>query len=557
MEFDWFLDLFAQGSVAGEVFIICMAVAAGMALGKVSVRGLRLGVGGALFAGLVLGHFHLAPEAAVLHFAREFGLILFVYAIGLQVGPAFFESLEKQGLRLNLLALLLVTLGTLTAVAVGVLSGLPTEVYTGLLSGAVTNTPSLGAAQQTLLDQRVGEGAVELAGLAYATAYPLAIVGIISSLIFLRRVFKVDLKAELAAFDQETHGSDTQQVDGVIEISNHGLEGRTLGQLMEMVGEDLTFVSIRRQGAVQMAVPDFVLTRGDILEVCGPEVRVKALERFGGRMVHATGLEEGQVQSRRIVVSNKVVVRKTLAQLGLHRSLGLVALRITRAGLELRPKPELRLRFGDRLDFVGTAEGLERARRVLGDSLDSLEHTKIIPIFLGICVGIVLGCIPFYIPAIPAPVKLGLATGPLVVAIIQARLGRIGPMLVHVPHSANELLKDLGIAMFLSCVGLKSGERFTEVFAQGDGWLWMGLGFAITVLPVLVIGVVARKIFKLNFVWIMGLVSGGMTDPPALAYANEMAGNDSPSVAYATVYPMTMLLRVMAIQLVIILVLGS
>lgn len=548
------LDVFREGSVAHTLLVLSLVASLGLALGGVRVRGVSLGVGGVLFAGLLVGQAGLTLDAGSMDLVRELGLVLFVWAIGLQVGPGFFSSIRKQGLKLNLLAAGIVVGGTALAALVAWGSGVGVPAAAGLLSGAVTNTPSLGAAQQALQDAARGPAdAVELLGLGYAVAYPFGILGILVTMHLVERLFRIDPEKERRVFERVHRTAAAPIVTRDYEVGNPNLQGKTIEELLELTGRGVVVTRVYRDGAQRVAAPGLPLAVGDVLHAVGTEKRLDAFRTIVGTESRLALPElPSQITFRPVVVTKKEVVGRDLDELELDDAYGVIVTRVIRAGVEFTPAKGLRLAFGDRLMVVGEGAAIERAAHELGDSSEELERPQIIPVFVGIALGILAGSWPFHLPGIPAPIKLGLAGGPLLVAILLARLGRIGPFIVYMPNAAKTLLREFGIALFLACVGLKAGEKLFATVATPRGLLWVALGATITILPLVAAGIVARAVMKLDFVTICGVLSGSMTDPPALAYASQRFGSDAPSIAYATVYPMTMLLRVVGAQLFIL-----
>ncbi len=552
------LDLLREGSVAHAILVLSLAVAAGLALGQVRVFKVSLGVGGVLFTGLLLGHLGLTVDRGTMEFVREFGLILFVYAIGLQVGPGFFASLRRQGMGLNLLAAGIVVGGTALAAVIALTSGIGVPAAAGLLSGAVTNTPSLGAAGQALKNvPRAPADAVELLGVGYALAYPFGIVGILVTMHLVRRIFSIDPETERKVFERKERRAAAPIVTRDFEVTNPNLAGKTIDELLDLSGRGVVVTRLYRAGAQRVATPDLKLEVGDALHAVGTASRLEGFRVIVGKESDI-GLPAmpSEITFRPVVVTKKEVVGKEIDELDLEEAYGVVAARVIRAGLEFTPTKGLRLSFGDRLMVVGAAPAIERVARELGDSREDLEKPQIIPIFVGIALGVLAGTWPIEVPGVPAPVKLGLAGGPLLVAILLARVGKVGPILVYMPNAAKSLLREFGIALFLACVGLNAGEKLAPVLLSRRGLMWVGLGALITVVPLVLAGIVGRALMKLDYVSLCGVLSGSMTDPPALAYATQLFGNDAPSVAYATVYPLTMLLRVVLAQLFVLVGLG-
>lgn len=549
----WLYALFTNHSVAHTVVALSLVVAAGLALGAIRVRGLSLGVGGVLFAGLAFGHIGLRVDGELLHFVREFGLILFVYAVGLQVGPGFVSSLRRQGLWLNIFAATIVLAGTLTAILVAALAGVELPAAVGMLSGAVTNTPSLGAAQQALAEIGAGPDATQIVGLGYAVAYPFGILGIIITMLLVRRVFRVDTEAESEEFQRLQTGRVVSLTTQNVEITNTNIDGMTVQQTLDLVSSKVVLSRLLRDGNQEIATPETVLRTGDIVHAVGTERGIATFRTLVGRD-SALPLPSmpAHIVVARVVVTRAEHVGHALGDLDLEGAFNVVVTRVVRSGVEFTPTQGMRLQLGDRMILVGRQQNIDAAAAHLGNQVQELDRPHILSIFLGITLGVLVGSVPLALPGVPAPVRLGLAGGPLLVAILLGRIGRIGPFVTYLPNPAKKLLGEFGIALFLGCVGLKSGERFIEVLATGDGLLWMGLAAVVTLLPLLVVGFVARVWKRLNYVSLCGLLSGSMTDPPALAYATQLVGNDSPSIAYATVYPMTMLLRVVLAQLMVL-----
>ena len=554
---EWITKMSELNPVAWAVLVLTLTGALGLLFASVKVRGVGLGIAGVLFAGIILGHFGFHIEKEILEFVREFGLILFVFTIGLQLGPGFFASLRKQGLKLNVLALSVVLLGIVTTlVFVNKFLGIDLIASLGLFSGATTNTPSLGATQQTI--KSLGEAFADkatLPSLAYAVAYPGGVFGIIFVLLLLRFGFRINPEQEADAYRKEQRkGVDPVERMNIL-VKNSNLEGLAIGDIPGRKEISVVISRIKRLGApeVQTATDQTVLHQGDIILAVGSK---KNLEKF--RVI--VGLESdvnlhkapGRVVTRKVVVTRKAVLGKTIDQLELDERYSVTVTRVSRTEIEMTALPELALQFGDTVQLVGEEEAIAKATKELGNSVHALNETNFIPIFLGIALGVLLGMVPFHFSGIPVPVKLGIAGGPLVVAIILSRVGRIGPMVWYMPANANLAFRELGIVLFLACVGVKAGEHFFEKVFTHEGLVWLGGGFAITVIPILLVGIVARAFLKLNFTAISGLLAGSMTDPPALAFANAVCKSDAPSVAYATVYPLTMLLRIVSVQILVL-----
>ncbi|HEX2101535.1 MAG TPA: putative transporter [Candidatus Synoicihabitans sp.] len=550
---DWLQQLFAHESVARTVILLGVAGAGGLALGKIRVAGVSLGVGGVLFAALALGHLKLTFDHHVLEFVREFGLILFVYTLGLQIGPGFFGSLRSRGLVLNSFAVGIVGLGATIAAGWIHFGFLSAPAGVGLLSGATTNTPSLAAAQQAL--QQVGAGeATAVQGMAYAVAYPFGILGTILAMLLIRAAFRIDVRAEVAAAEAARSAAVPKPSTRNFEVRNPNLEGRPLHRIPGLARSGVVVSRFSRDGRVEVARPETLLRAGDILHAVGPEEGLEELRVVVGA---ETGVDlksiPGPVTNRRLIVTKSDVLGQSLAELAVLRECAVVVTRVTRNGIEFTPAPNFRLQFGDILMVVGESHRVDAVAAAVGNSPKALESPQPIPFFIGIALGVLVGSIPLALPGLPAAVKLGLAGGPLVVAILLSRLANTGPLVWYMPPTANHMLREVGITLFLAAVGLKSGERFVEVLLGGDGWRWLAFGAVVTAVPLVVIGFIARGWRRLNYPEICGLLAGSMTDPPALAFSQQATGSDAPAVAYATVYPLVMLLRVFSAQLVVFL----
>ena len=525
----------------------------GLVIGSAKLKGLRLGTAGALFTGIVLAHFGVAVDARALEFARDAGLVLFVFMLGMQLGPGFFDSLRREGLRLNLVALSVVVLGSGGALVAFHLFELADAAAVGLLSGATTNTPSLAAAQQALASR--GEGvaadAGSLAASAYAVAYPLGIVGIILSLVMLRLLFRIDVQAETAAFEARRHHAVPSLERRAILVQNPNLAGLAISELPHISSFGVRLSRHRPAGSVSVrpAGAATVLQLGDALLAVGTAKELDDFERLvGTRTDEDLASMPGDVSVGDFVVTRKKIVGLELEDLHLGRRFGVQVTRVIRSGVELAPDPELRVRLGDVLRLVGQESSLAAAGKELGNSLKSLDQTHFTAVFLGIGAGLLVGLAPLSVPGLPAPVRLGLAGGPLIVAILLSRAGRIGPIVCHMPSSAGSAMRDLGITLFLASVGLKAGAVFFEKVLSPVGLMWVGLAMGLAVLPPLLVGIVARRWLKLDFATLSGVIAGSTTDPPALAFATTICRTDQPSIAYASVYPLTMILRIVGAQ---------
>ena len=542
------------GGVAHSVLILALVVALGIVLGKLKVAGVSLGVTGILFVGIAFSYFGMNIDEHLMHFLKEFGLILFVYSIGLQVGPGFFSSFRKGGITLNKLAVLVVLLGVATTVALYYITGLSMTTMVGVMSGAVTNTPGLGAAQQAFSDIHAGADAPDIAT-GYAVAYPLGVVGAILTLVGLRYLLRINVQKEEAAAGQ---GMDMQKEQTSrrlsVEITNAAVDGKTVAEIHDLALRDFVISRISRPGgSPELADAGTALHCGDrILLIAAPR-DVEALVALLGREVDAEPMIQDKTMiSRRILITKPELNGKTLAELRIRNTCGVTITRINRSGIDLVASGNLQLQIGDRVTVVGPELSVAHAERLFGNSLKRLNHPNLIPIFIGIALGVVLGSISFWIPGVPQPVKLGLAGGPLIVAILIGRYGPHYKLVTYTTMSANLMLREVGISLFLAGVGLGAGEDFVPTLVAG-GYVWIAYGAVITVVPLLLAGIVGRFYYKLNYYTLIGVLSGASTNPPALAYSVEQTSSDAPSVGYATVYPLAMFLRVLAAQLLILL----
>ena len=552
----WFTDLAATQPVAYAMLILAAIAVAGLALGHIKVRGIQLGVAGVLFAGIVFGHLRLSLTPEILGFVRDFGLILFVYTIGMQVGPGFFTSLRRQGLPLNLLATFVVLAGAALTVGSAWVMKIDLAAAVGIFSGATTNTPSLGAAQEALKQlPGLDPSRAGLPALGYAVAYPFGIIGIILAMILLRRLMRVDVKKEVEAFEAGQR-SGTEALERMnVRVCNRNLNGLRLHEIpgKEMLGVVISRVKYLGEEEVRVANGETILHEGDVVMAVGTAKHLHEFQLIVGQESPEDLMEvPGPVTYERFVVTNREVLGKTLHELDLTQRYGITATRVLRAAIEMTAVPNLTLQFGDTVQIVGKEADVKKVASVLGNSIKQLNRTSFISIFIGIGLGVLLGIHPFALGNLPMPVRLGLAGGPLIVAILLSRIGRIGPLLWYMPPTANLVLRELGITLFLACAGLKAGEHFFEILFSSQGPVWMAVGAIITLVPLLLASFIGRVFMKQNFINLCGLLAGSMTDPPALAFANAINRSDAPSVSYATVYPLTMLLRILVAQLLIV-----
>lgn len=547
---NWLRELFFGDGVAHSILMMALVIAAGITLGKIKIKGISLGVTWILFTGIAFSHFGMRVDGEVLHIFKEFGLILFVYSIGMQVGPGFFSSFKKGGIQLNMLAAGIVLAGVVTTYVIYLLTDVPIATMVGIMSGAVTNTPGLGAAQQANMDL-TGVDNPDIAT-GYAVAYPLAVLGIIFTIVALRYLFRVNFAQEEQAATAKDDTKDQQARTLSLHMTNPALDGMAVSKIHDLIKRNYVISRIRfADGTVKMVNADTVLHVGDDILVITSPSAVRAITAFIGEEIELDWQQfSPQLISRRILITKSELNGKTLSQLSL-RSFGVSITRVNRAGIDLVATSGLSLQIGDRVTVVGNQSAISEVEKVLGNSLKRLNHPNIFPMFFGIFLGVVVGSIPFMFPGVPQPVKLGLAGGPLIVAILVSRFGPKYKLVTYTTVSANLMLREVGISLFLACVGLGAGESFVETVING-GYKWIGYGVLITIIPIFVMGLIGRKALKLNYFTLSGLIAGSMTDPPALAYANDMAGNDIPAVGYATVYPLTMFLRVLCAQLMIL-----
>ena len=554
---DWINDLVWGTGIGHSILLLSIVIAAGIQLGKVKVFGISLGITFVLFVGIFLGQLGFTMNHDVLNFFKEFGLILFVYSVGMQVGPGFFSSFKQGGITLNMLACGIIFLGVAIALILHYVTGVPIPTMVGILSGAVTNTPGLGAAQQAYSDMYgVADNTIAL---GYAVAYPLGVIGIILSIIFVRYVFRVNFDKENEELNREDAAHENEAKPISLIVKNPAVFEKTVGDLSALMGH-LDFVISRvwrfENKQIEIASSATVLHENDKIFVITTERDAEAVKTFFGVEIDMERKQwirmESQFVNRRILITKPELNGKKLGQLKLRKLYGINITRINRAGMDLVATPNLTLQVGDRVNVVGTETGIANVEKVLGNSMKRLNEPNLIAIFVGIGLGIILGSIPITFPGIPQPIKLGLAGGPLIVAILVSRFGYHYKLVTYTTQSANFMLREIGITLFLACVGLSAGDGFIDTIVNNGGLAWVGYGFIITTVPLLIVGCVARYFYKVNYFTLMGLIAGSTTDPPALAYSNATAGNDAPAVGYATVYPLSMFLRVLTAQLMIL-----
>lgn len=551
--FEGYPDLWG-GGVAHSVLILSLVIAFGIMLAKIKVAGVSLGITWILFVGIVFGHFNMTLNEHLLHFMKEFGLILFVYSIGLQVGPGFFSAFRKGGLTLNLLAMLVVFLGVVITLILHFVTGTPITTMVGILSGAVTNTPGLGAAQQANSDLN-GIDAPEIA-LGYAVAYPLGVVGIILSLIALKYILRINTKTEEAEAERGLGHLQELTVRPIsLEIRNEAIDGKKIKDIRPLMNRNFVISRVRYNDGqeTELANSDTVLHLHDRILIISTPKDIEAITVFFGKQIDMQWEQlDNKLISRRILITKPELNGKMLSQLKIRNNFGASITRVNRSGVDLVATPQLQLQMGDRVTIVGSELAVSHAEKVLGNSMKRLDHPNLIPIFLGIALGCILGSTPFVFPGIPQPVKLGLAGGPLIVSILISRFGPQFKLITYTTMSANLMLREIGISLFLACVGLGAGKGFVETVIYDGGYVWVGYGVIITIVPLLIAGLVGRHVFKLNYYTLIGVLGGSTTNPPALAYSNDLTSCDAPAVGYATVYPLTMFLRVLTAQILIL-----
>ena len=551
---DWLQNLlFDENSIAHIVLLYSFVIAVGVLLGKIKFFGVSLGVTFVLFTGIVCGHFGLTGNTQILTFLQDFGLILFVFCIGLQVGPSFFSSFKKGGIAMNLVAMGIVALNIVVAVALyyGLNGRIELPMMVGILCGAVTNTPGLGAANEAL--SQLNYNGPQIA-MGYACAYPLGVLGIIGSIIAIRYICRINLKKEEEDIAKEEAANPHLTPRMMhLEVHNEALAGKTLLQVRDFMGRDFVCSRILQNGHVSIPNRDTVFHLGDQLFVVCAEDDAEAIIAFIGPKIEVDWeKQDTPMVSRRILITQPKMNGKQLGEFHFSSMYGVNVTRVNRSGMDIFASRNLTLQVGDRVMVVGPQDAVERVANLMGNSLKRLDHPNIVTIFVGIFLGIFFGSLPIAFPGIPTPVKLGLAGGPLIVSILIGRFGYKLKLVTYTTMSANLMLREIGIALFLASVGIKAGANFVNTVVDGDGLLYVGCGFLITVIPLLIMGAVARWHYKMNYFMLMGLIAGSNTDPPALAYSHQTAGNNAPAVGYSTVYPVSMFLRILTAQLLIL-----
>lgn len=557
---NWLSDLlFNPDSIAHIVALYAFVIAAGVLLGKIKVFGVSLGVTFVLFVGILVGHFGFTGNTSILNFVQDFGLILFVFCIGLQVGPSFFSSFKKGGVAMNMVAVGIVALNIAVALILyfALQGRVDIPMMVGILCGAVTNTPGLGAANEALT--QINYNGPQIA-MGYACAYPLGVMGIILSMILIRIICRIDLNKEEEEIKRgEEANPHLKPFFLNLEVHNEALQGKTVLQVRNFLARDFVCSRIMKSdGCVYIPTANTVLELNDKMFIVCAEDDSEAIITFIGPQVQnvdweAQGKTDKPMVSRRILVTQSNINGKTLGELHFNSMYGVNVTRVNRSGMDLFASRQLTLQVGDRVMVVGPQDAVERVAGLLGNQLKRLDHPNIVTIFIGILCGILFGSLPFAIPGIPTPIKLGLAGGPLIISILIGRFGHKVKLVTYTTMSANLMLREVGLALFLASVGIKAGGSFVQTVVEGDGLLYVGIGFLITIIPLIIMGIVARWRHKLNYYTLIGLIAGSNTDPPALAYANQVSSNDAPAVGYSTVYPLSMFLRILTAQLLILL----
>jgi putative transport protein len=553
---DWISDLLFRETVAHTILIYCVVIALGVILGKLKIFGISLGITFVLFVGIAMGHFGFSANHQVIDFVKDFGLILFVFSIGLQVGPGFFSSFRKGGVSLNLMALIIVLLGGFITLMIHFITGMSLPMLVGVMSGAVTNTPGLGAAQQALeqVSGNMPGTIIPEIGLGYAVAYPFGVIGIIFTMSLLKKILGVNVQKELSLFNQDQHPEERLPEKISILVTNPKIFSKSILEISKQIKHEIVISRLLRNGELLLASSDTIIYENDIILVVTQKgIIPEIIRQIGIQSEMDLTAKSGILISRRVMVTNKEVFGKSLGSLKLRTRYNINITRVYRAGLELVASPQLRLMMGDKLTVVGDEKSMEKVIAELGNSIKRLNEPNIVPIFIGILLGVVLGSIPIHIPGVVNPIKLGLAGGPLIVAILLSKYGYKFSLVSYTTLSANLMLREIGIVLFLASVGIVSGENFIPTLMSGEGIIWMGYGAIITFIPLLLVGILSSTLLKKNYLELCGLLAGSMTDPPALAYANNITQSEAPAVAYATVYPLVMFMRIFIAQLLILL----
>ncbi|EFX1015939.1 putative transporter [Shigella flexneri] len=548
-----------MSDIALTVSILALVAVVGLFIGNVKFRGIGLGIGGVLFGGIIVGHFvsqaGMTLSSDMLHVIQEFGLILFVYTIGIQVGPGFFASLRVSGLRLNLFAVLIVIIGGLVTAILHKLFDIPLPVVLGIFSGAVTNTPALGAGQQILRDLGTPMEMVDQMGMSYAMAYPFGICGILFTMWMLRVIFRVNVETEAQQHESSLTNGGALIKTINIRVENPNLHDLAIKDVPILNGDKIICSRLKREETLKVPSPDTIIQLGDLLHLVGQPADLHNAQLVIGQEVDTSLSTKGtDLRVERVVVTNENVLGKRIRDLHFKERYDVVISRLNRAGVELVASGDISLQFGDILNLVGRPSAIDAVANVLGNAQQKLQQVQMLPVFIGIGLGVLLGSIPVFVPGFPAALKLGLAGGPLIMALILGRIGSIGKLYWFMPPSANLVLRELGIVLFLSVVGLKSGGDFVNTLVNGEGLSWIGYGALITAVPLITVGILARMLAKMNYLTMCGMLAGSMTDPPALAFANNLhPTSGAAALSYATVYPLVMFLRIITPQLLAVL----
>ncbi|HBR0978386.1 TPA: putative transporter [Klebsiella variicola] len=551
-----------MSEIALTVSVLALVAVVGLWIGNVKIRGVGFGIGGVLFGGIIVGHFvdqaGVALSSPMLHFIQEFGLILFVYTIGIQVGPGFFASLRVSGLRLNLFAILIVILGGLVTAVLHKLFNIPLPVVLGIFSGAVTNTPALGAGQQILRDLGVPFEVVDQMGMSYAMAYPFGICGILLTMWLVRLFFRINVEKEAQRFEESSGNGHANLHTINVRVENPNLNQMAIQDVPMLNSDNIVCSRLKRGELLMVPAPGTLIQAGDLLHLVGrPEDLHNAQLVIGQEVATSLSTRGTDLKVERVVVTNEKVLGKKIRDLHVKQRYDVVISRLNRAGVELVASSSASLQFGDILNLVGRQEAIDAVAAELGNAQQKLQQVQMLPVFIGIGLGVLLGSIPLFILGFPAALKLGLAGGPLIMALILGRIGSIGKLYWFMPPSANLALRELGIVLFLAVVGLKSGGDFVATLTQGEGLSWIAYGIFITAIPLLTVGILARMLAKMNYLTLCGMLAGSMTDPPALAFANNLhATSGAAALSYATVYPLVMFLRIITPQLLAVLFWG-
>lgn len=552
---EWFSNLLFNNSVAHTILIYSLVIASGVALGKIKIFGVSLGITFVLFTGILISHLGFKVNHEIIEFVREFGLILFVFTIGLQVGPGFFSSFKKGGFSLNFWTLTVIFLNVVVTVCIVLISGIPMPSAVGIMSGAVTNTPGLGAAQQTInhvAEINPGMQVPDL-GLGYAVAYPFGVLGIILTIILLRKIFNINLQEEHKRYKKQTQSSGAVLQNVNVLVKNPAIFNKTINDIYNVLGKNVIVSRISKHGEVQIARSETHVADGDILLLIAPKNEINdVIKHIGEESDLDIKSVRHDLVTKQVLVTNKRIVGKRLIDLRIGKLYGVKITRVYRSDMEFLALPELELQMGDKINIVGEEDSVDNASKILGNSMRRLREPNMIPLFVGILLGVIVGSIPIAFPGIPVPVKLGMAGGPLVVAILLSRYGHKFSLVSYTTPSANLIVREIGIVLFLASVGLKAGEKFIPLITSGQGLVWMGYGALITFLPIFIVGVVAKLTTRKTYFELCGLLAGSCTDPPALAYANTLANNNGAALAYATVYPLAMFMRILIAQMLIL-----